>query len=101
MCGLDIDVPAMAWNNWPGAPSAAAPIGDAPARICKPGAVMSGFTMSGAVAFGPRDEKYVVDGAVANSEFGPGTNVATGLAVTAMYVFTLTPSEKLMWTVGT
>ena len=59
-CGLDIDVPAIAWNSSPGR------AGDRrtamlPARICTPGAVTSGLMMSGATPFGPRDEKIVID----------------------------------------
>ena len=48
MCGLDMDVPAMAWNSSPCGPSATPAGGGrccglAPARICTPGAVMSGL----------------------------------------------------------
>src|SRR5918994_7588619 len=53
--GLDIDVPWIAWNSWPGAPRNG--VGEFPARICTPGAVTSGLMMSWAPPFGPRDEK--------------------------------------------
>ena len=44
MCGLDMDVPAMAWNSSPFGPLATSTCsGDAPARIWTPGAVMSGL----------------------------------------------------------
>jgi hypothetical protein len=60
-CGLDIDVPAIAWNSspatWPGSGN-----GDAAARIWMPGAVMSGLMMSRADGLGPRDENRVIDG---------------------------------------
>ena len=44
MCGEDIEVPAIAWKYWPGGPPATSSgVGVLPARICTPGAVMSGL----------------------------------------------------------
>src|SRR5512143_1189304 len=60
--GLDIDVPAIAWNSSPGTKSASVN-GEAPASTWMPGAVRSGLMMSPAVGSGPRDEKMVIDGA--------------------------------------
>ena len=66
MCGLDIDVPAIDWNRSPFgvAPEIGgrSPNGEPPARIWRPGAVMSGLMTSPALGFGPRDEKIVIDG---------------------------------------
>ena len=66
MCGLDIDVPEIDWNRSPFgvAPEMGgrSPNGELPARIWRPGAVMSGLMMSLALGFGPRDEKIVIDG---------------------------------------
>ena len=54
-CGLDIDVPWMAWNISPGLlGSAPTGTGVMPARICTPGAVTSGLRKS---PTGPRDQK--------------------------------------------
>src|SRR6266700_4139605 len=58
-CGDDIEVPAITWKRLPGGPrtgSAGFGVGVLPARICRPGAVMSGLTQS---LPGPRDEKKV------------------------------------------
>ena len=62
MCGDDIDVPAIAWKNSPGGlppstGSGAGGVGEAPARICTPGAVMSGLMKWPP---GPRDEKAAI-----------------------------------------
>ena len=60
LCGLDIDVPAMAWKNWPGGPTAkfvSYGSGVVPARIWIPGAVTSGLMKSPS---GPRDENDVM-----------------------------------------
>ncbi len=54
-CGTDIDVPLRYWKFSPRTPFATS--GVCPARISTPGAVTSGFRISGAVRFGPRDEK--------------------------------------------
>src|SRR4029079_16797980 len=44
ICGLDIEVPAIAWNSSPCGPVAmSTDLGVWPARICTPGAVMSGL----------------------------------------------------------
>ncbi len=64
-CGLDIDVPAIAWNSSPGGLSGSGK-GELPATIWIPGAVTSGLMMSGAIESGPRDEKIVIDGAERN-----------------------------------
>ena len=82
MCGLDIEVPAIAWNSSP--PLA---YGELPARIWMPGAVMSGLMMSSPnpVGTGPRDENSVIDGAGAHVVVVSGTRSrAVGLAVLAM-----------------
>ncbi len=57
-CGLDMDVPPIAWNSSPGGPpTGLAGVGVIPARIWIPGAVTSGFTKSPS---GPLDEKNVI-----------------------------------------
>lgn len=61
-CGLDMDVPLIAWNNCPGAELSAA--GLAAARTCMPGPVTSGLMMSPAAPFGPREENSVMFGAL-------------------------------------
>src|SRR5438034_3875382 len=80
-CGLDIDVPAMAWKNWPCGPGVTygAPVlvvgwycGVMPARICTPGAVTSGLMKS---PTGPRDENAAIT--------SPRTRVAVPLAQVA------------------
>ena len=56
-CGLDMDVPAMIWNRWPGGPEATSMgRGVLPARIWMPGAVTSGLRKS---VEGPREENDV------------------------------------------
>src|SRR3954464_10702959 len=57
-CGLDIEVPAIAWYRLPGLPFSGSPsvTGVVPASTCRPGAVTSGLMKS---ACGPRDEKFV------------------------------------------
>src|ERR1700752_67786 len=61
VCGLDIDVPLIAWNSCPGAPRNG--VGVLPARITTPGAVTSGLMRSGAAPLGPRDENAAMSGA--------------------------------------
>ena len=60
-CGLDMDVPGMAWKSCPAAPgfseSGASVL---PARILTPGAVTSGLIKSESKVFGPRDEKAAI-----------------------------------------
>src|SRR5580765_1258733 len=59
-CGLDIEVPAIAWNRLPGGPLSAvvwSGCGVMPASTCTPGAVMSGLIQS---PVGPRDEKEAI-----------------------------------------
>src|SRR3954451_20601950 len=52
-CGDDIDVPAIAWYSSPAGPLAGSiGVGVLPARICTPGAVMSGLRKS---PIGPRE----------------------------------------------
>src|SRR5687767_13647995 len=67
-CGLDMEVPAIAWNSSPGGVPGSGN-GDWPARICRPGAVTSGLITSGATAFGPREEKIVKVGACGHVDF--------------------------------
>ena len=69
-CGLDIDVPWIAWNSWPGAPMNG--VGLLPARICTPGAVTSGLMMSAAAPSGPRDENTAISRASPCEDGGPG-----------------------------
>src|SRR5512134_2874093 len=61
-CGLDMDVPAIAWNNSPGTTPGSGN-GELPARIWRPGAVTSGLMISGAIGLGPRELKSVMEGA--------------------------------------
>jgi hypothetical protein len=62
MCGLDIEVPPIAWNSCPGKPRNA--VGVFAARIWTPGAVMSGFSRSPVLrvlgSSGPRDENAAI-----------------------------------------
>jgi hypothetical protein len=74
ICGDDIDVPLMDWNSSPGAPRNG--VGDAPARMLTPGAVMSGFRMAASAPFGPRDENSAMT--------EPGVAVATPWAIAAL-----------------
>src|SRR5687767_12141789 len=90
-CGLDIDVPWMAWNNSPGAPRNG--VGLLPARICTPGAVTSGLMMSGAARFGPRDENTAMSGAPASGAAEPAVNDAVAPApALSTYSATAKPS---------
>ena len=71
MCGDDIDVPAIAWKYSPGGPSVlASGVGVWPARICTPGAVMSGLMNRPP---GPRDEKAAIT-SPSPSRFSPAVN---------------------------
>src|ERR671922_606973 len=105
-CGLDIDVPAIAWNSSPGGESASGN-GELPATIWRPGAVTSGLMMSGATAFGPRDEKIVIDGAVRHVvRRGRPPSLRTlmravGFALAAMYALIARPGVLSTWTDGT
>ena len=59
-CGLDIDVPAIAWKRFPGGPLSAvvwSGCGVVPASTWTPGAVMSGLIQSPS---GPRDENEAI-----------------------------------------
>src|SRR5215207_8487071 len=76
-CGLDIDVPWIAWNSCPGAPIHG--VGLLPARICTPGAVTSGLMMSGAALLGPRDEKIAMSAAPSSGAAEPAVNDAVAL----------------------
>ena len=56
-CGEAIEVPLIDWNSSPGFSSElTAGSGAAAARMFTPGAVTSGFGMSGTAVCGPRDE---------------------------------------------
>src|SRR5262245_25119294 len=59
-CGLDIDVPAIAWNRFPGGPLVGvvwSGCGVMPASTWMPGAVTSGLIQSPS---GPRDENVAM-----------------------------------------
>ena len=72
MCGDDIEVPAMAWKYSPGGPPGPRlrRTGVLPARICTPGAVMSGLRNWPP---GPRDENAAMTSPWA-SPFAPSVN---------------------------
>ena len=73
MCGDDIEVPAMARKYWPGGPPAGSSgVGVWPARICTPGAVMSGLMNWPP---GPREEKLAITSPVPMA-FSPWVNFA-------------------------
>ena len=56
--GLDIDVPAMDWNNCPGGPAAGSTgSGVSPASTWSPGAITSGLMNP---PTGPREENVVI-----------------------------------------
>ena len=59
-CGEAIEVPWMDWNTLPGLAVIAAGRSAAPARICAPGAAMSGLTRSGTAVCGPREENEAI-----------------------------------------
>ncbi|KAL0914592.1 hypothetical protein M5K25_014953 [Dendrobium thyrsiflorum] len=64
-CGHDIDVPEMMLNSTR-RESVVSPVGPMapvhPARMLTPGAIKSGFKISGVTAFGPRDENAATTG---------------------------------------
>jgi len=96
-CGDDIEVPAIAWNRLPGGPRpGASGVGVLPARIWRPGAVMSGLIQS---APGPRDEKKVTRSPCQVVLMPCGKEpVVPGCAVRKSSSCWL--SGWLMWTVG-
>ena len=60
--GLDIEVPAMAWKSWPARLGSGVGAGVSPARICTPGAVMSGLIRSRRRRVRTPLEKDAIDG---------------------------------------
>jgi hypothetical protein len=79
-CGDDIEVPAIAWNSSPCGPVArSVDAGVWPARICTPGAVMSGFTNS---PIGPRELKPAITSPCAAAD-APADHVAVTSACAA------------------
>ncbi len=74
MCGAAIDVPAIAWKSCPAGPDATSVgVGVLPARICTPGAVMSGFRKPSPP--GPREENAAMTSPWPTA-FCPVVNVA-------------------------
>ncbi len=58
-----MDVPCIAAKSSPEISYGSLGVGEYPARIWVPGAVISGLMISGATGLGPRDEKIVIEGA--------------------------------------
>ncbi len=82
-CGLDIEVPAIAWKRFPGGPLSAvvwSGCGVMPASTWTPGAVTSGLIQSPS---GPRDENAAIMSAC------PGCAVPCAhVAITLVWPFT-------------
>src|SRR5919108_5460576 len=97
MCGLDIDVPAIAWNSSSGTIPGSGN-GELPARIWMPGAVISGLMMSSATGSGPREEKSVIDGALGHVD---GASVVidavAGLLPVAASMYPLLAGARALW----
>src|SRR5687768_15060599 len=78
--------------------------GELPARIWMPGAVMSGLMMSSATGSGPREEKSVIDGALAHVVIAPVVSLAVAgffFVADAMYALIARPGVLSTWTEGT
>src|SRR6266511_1869963 len=100
VCGLDIEVPLIDWNSWPGAPRKA--VGVLPARMFTPGAVTSGLRMSPPPAMlGPRDEKSAIVLPPPKVRVPPESEAVADAPLAAMYALTASPSVLLMCRLGT
>ncbi|KAF3787211.1 hypothetical protein EJ110_NYTH22287 [Nymphaea thermarum] len=67
----------------------------------KPGAITSGFKISGVIGFGPREEKLAITGeGFTPSLVLPNRMVAVGLGLERMYLRISSPFLELTVTVG-
>ena len=99
-CGLDIDVPAIAWNSSPWGPvSGSAESGVWPARIWTPGAVTSGLLTPSAEPGPPRELKDAMTSPRSRTG-SPAVSVALTLALAARKASSAVPSANWMWLVG-
>src|SRR5450830_2113857 len=100
--GLDIDVPAIAWNSSPAAlPVPGSGVGEAPARTWTPGAITSGLMMSSDTGSGPREENTATEGADFQVLICPVMSCATGCAEAATYALMARPGVASTCTDGT
>ena len=99
-CGEAIEVPLIDWNSSPGLrPELTAGSGAAAARMFTPGAVTSGFGMSGTAVCGPRDENAARMPPRGRPFALPAVSSAS--APGAIRAFTCVPSVNDTCTLGT
>ena len=100
MCGLDIDVPAIAWNSSPwGPPATPTCWGEAPARIWTPGAVMSGLLTPSGCCGPPRELNDAITSPCAEA-VTPAVIVALTLVCEPMKLNRVVPWLNWMWLAG-